>query len=91
MSHEQRATLQKIVQRPQRHFTLGEVAKRLNVRRRTVLGWVNSGRLGGLRLSPRIIRILESDLIAFIDAARDAAGGDPSARRRSRGQGVSDV
>lgn len=53
-------------------LTLGEAAEFLGVTRRTITEWANS-RLRVTYLGPRTPRILESDLIAFIQAAREAA------------------
>ena len=74
MSEEQRASYQNTVRRPQRHYTLTEVARRLNVRRRTVLDWIASGRLTALRLSPRTFRVTEEDLEAFVARSRTPDG-----------------
>lgn len=54
-----------------RLLTLGEAADLLGVTRRTIAEWAND-RLRVTYLGPRTPRILESDLIAFIQAAREA-------------------
>jgi excisionase family DNA binding protein len=48
---------------------LREVAKRCDVSLRTVQGWVASGRLEVLRLSPRAVRVTEEALARFLDRA----------------------
>ena len=44
-----------------------EVAERLNVTVRTVQSWIQLGRLTPIRLSPKVLRISEDDVKAFID------------------------
>lgn len=53
-----------------RLLTYREVAEVLRVSRRTVQGLVSGGRLPSLRVGPRGVRVLESDLDAFIRDAR---------------------
>jgi excisionase family DNA binding protein len=55
-----------------RLLTLGEAAELLGVTRRTVNDWA-ADRLRVTYLGPRTPRILETDLLAFIDAARRAS------------------
>jgi excisionase family DNA binding protein len=54
-----------------RLLTLGEAARLLSVTRRTISEWAGD-RLRVTYIGPRTPRILEADLIAFIDAARHA-------------------
>lgn len=46
------------------------VAAELGVSRRTVLDYIAAGKLPAIRYSPRVIRVTESDLRDFMNAAR---------------------
>jgi len=59
----------------QRLLTLSEVSEHLGVPLRTLHSWIADDRLAVVRLGPRTFRILESDLLTFIEAARQAAKG----------------
>lgn len=50
-----------------RLLPLAEIAKRLCVCRRTVQNWIASGELPSRKRGNRYVRVLESDLLAFID------------------------
>ncbi len=56
--------------RPLKFLTYQQVADLLLVGRRTVAGWVASGRLPVVWVGPRCPRILESDLIVFLKGQR---------------------
>ena len=51
-----------------------EVAEQLGVTLRTVYAWTKSGELPSVLLSPRVRRIREEDLAAFLAARRQ--GGE---------------
>ena len=53
------------------HFTVDEVAARLNVTSLTVRRWLQAGSLGGIAVDDRVAcRIGVKDLEGFIDARR---------------------
>lgn len=53
-----------------RQLSPKDVAAELGVSRRTVLDYIAAGRLPAVRYSPRVIRVAEGDLRAFIASAR---------------------
>lgn len=42
------------------YLSINQVAARLGVHRKTVRGWISTGRLPGYRFGPRLIRVHES-------------------------------
>ena len=58
----------------ERYFKLDEVAERLQVSKRSIARWVESGALPVIRLSAQkgSVRVAESDLKAFLEARRTA-------------------
>ncbi len=59
-------------------YTVQEVAQQLRVSERTVRNWIEQGELTAFPIGKRGYRILESDLLAFVDA------------RRKRGRSISE-
>lgn len=53
------------------YLTVPEVAKRLKVHPKTVLGWIRSGELKAVRVG-KSWRLLEADVLAFIAASTEA-------------------
>jgi excisionase family DNA binding protein len=53
------------------YLTVPEVAKRLKVHPKTVLGWIRSGELKAVRVG-KSWRLLEADVLAFITASTEA-------------------
>ncbi len=63
--------------------TTGQVAKLCRVTKRTVIKWIESGRLRGFRLPGSTHRrVAAADLAAFLKAHRIPLPADPSLRRR---------
>ncbi len=52
-------------------LTPEEVAERLSISVYTVKDWLRAGRIKGVKVSPRLWRIKETDLQAFIDSLDD--------------------
>ncbi len=50
-------------------LTTAQVAERLQVTQKTVVGWIQAGKLTAYKLS-RLWRIKESDLEAFLEARK---------------------
>jgi excisionase family DNA binding protein len=53
------------------YLTVPEVAKRLKVHQKTVLGWIRNGELKAVRVG-KSWRLLEPDVLAFIEASTEA-------------------
>ena len=53
------------------YLTVPEVAKRLKVHQKTVLGWIRNGELKAVRVG-KSWRLLEPDVLAFIAASTEA-------------------
>jgi excisionase family DNA binding protein len=49
-------------------LTVREVAQILGLRENTVYGWIRNGKIKSVKLSYKIVRIKESDLIGFMEA-----------------------
>jgi excisionase family DNA binding protein len=65
-------------------LTVVQVAERLAVGESTVRSYIRTGRLRAARVGPRLYRVTEADLGAFLaSAARDASPAAP-ARPRPR-------
>lgn len=58
---------------PIRLLTVAEAASILRVSKRTAQALVSAGRLASLRVGPRGVRVLASDLEAFVRDARERA------------------
>ena len=58
-----------------RLLSLGEVAEALGVGKRSVQVWVATGRLPVIRVTPRVVRVAEADLVAMLAAGRHVGGG----------------
>lgn len=58
---------------PIRLLTIAEFAAALRVSRRTAQALLSGGRVPSLRVGPRGVRVLESDLEAFVRDARERA------------------
>ena len=57
-------------------FTLDGVSSLLGVGLRTLKGWISEGRLTITRIGPRTIRVSKTDLLEFLDAARERVGSE---------------
>lgn len=57
----------------ERLYTTHAVAEWLTVSETTVRRWIHDGKLHGVRLGPRTLRVRESDVEAYIE--RHADGG----------------
>jgi excisionase family DNA binding protein len=53
------------------YLTVPEVAKRLKVHPKTILGWIRRGELKAVRVG-KSWRLLEPDVVAFIEASTEA-------------------
>jgi excisionase family DNA binding protein len=53
------------------YLTVPEVAKRLKVHQKTILGWIRNGELKAVRVG-KSWRLLEADVLAFIAASTEA-------------------
>ena len=53
------------------YLTVPEVAERLKVHPKTVLGWIRSGELKAVRVG-KSWRLLEPDVLAFVEASTEA-------------------
>lgn len=51
-------------------LTTAQIAERLQVTQKTVVGWIQAGKLPAYKLS-RLWRVKESDLQAFLEARRE--------------------
>ena len=58
-----------------RLLSLREVAETLGVGKRSVQVWVATGRLPVIRVTPRVVRVAEADLVAMLAAGRHEGGG----------------
>jgi excisionase family DNA binding protein len=66
------------------YLTANEVAERLKVHPKTVLGWIRSGELKAVRVG-KSWRLLEPDVLAFVEASTEAERLERSERaERSR-------
>jgi len=53
----------------ERYFTVNEIAKALQVHRRTIVNWIESGQLAAIKLAGRRFwRVREKDLRRFLKA-----------------------
>jgi excisionase family DNA binding protein len=59
------------------YLTANEVAERLKVHPKTVLGWIRSGELKAVRVG-KSWRLLEPDVLAFIEASTEAERAERS-------------
>lgn len=60
---------------PNRRFlNYSEAAKLLHIPKGTLYAWVHENRVPHIRLSPRMVRFDEAELLAFIDKHRVPAG-----------------
>jgi excisionase family DNA binding protein len=50
-------------------LTVEEVAEALRVDDATVRRWIADGRLAGVRLGPKLLRVKASDLATFLEAS----------------------
>lgn len=55
------------------YYNPGEIADRLNVTRRTVYTWIVSGRLGALKIGPKLWQISQKQLDDFLNPTLETA------------------
>ena len=67
-----------------RYLTANEVAERLRVHPKTVLGWIRNGELKAVRVG-KSWQLLEPDVLAFVESSTEAERLERSKRaERSR-------
>lgn len=57
-------------ERPLKTYRPRAVASALEVDEAQVAEWIASGRLSAVEIAPGVVRVLETDLLSFLDAAR---------------------
>lgn len=53
-------------EKPDRLLSVAQVAERLNAKPATVRLWIREGRLPAIKVGPRLWRVAETDLAAFL-------------------------